>query len=365
MNIPNVYRKAVDGFIIPPRTFFQMFAGAARGAYSLFNDSKRREFIEILDAGTINESVISQATAGPMMMLSLFHDLQNPLFKRYNFNPTEFLEGVGPALENFHNISGSLENELYKIQDKALEEDGEEKKKEANKLDGSVGSDSNSLSNEEMEKALSAFRVVQGNVLFSPEGKDTEVSAVMSHEWMDEVKKDPESLAGQLSRMLTKELFQIHQMSAKTAFLLQNNTRKIRFVEGSCTVNNVALLSARTFLCAERDDAEVPEGNSGPRYDPIDDDRDVEDIEAGTAGVAAQMEVLYDVTQEFKAKKVEQEEGQGDEKLATSEEETMSSTVVSVATIEGWLNGGPDGELRWRLALYRPAFEFPGIQQGY
>ena len=72
MNIPNAYRKAVDGFVIPPRTFWQMAVSAAQGTFSLFEQSSRSEFIENLDRGTINEGVISQATAGTYVVLFCF-----------------------------------------------------------------------------------------------------------------------------------------------------------------------------------------------------------------------------------------------------------------------------------------------------
>ena len=367
MNIPSVYRKALDGFVIPPRTFFQMVFSAAQGAASLFKEPNRADFINELDNGTINESVISQATAGPMMMLSLFHDLQNPLFQRCQFDAKEFLDGVGPALENFHNTSGGLENELRRIQEEALAGENVSGKEETEKDDSS-----NSSTSKEVEEALSAFGVVQGNAFFSKETSDKSVSSVMNHEWMEEAKKKPESLAGQLSQMLTTELFQIHQISAKTAYLLQNNSRNnIQFQEGSCTVNNVALLSARCFLCAEKDDDEAfDDGRSRRKFETVDFEIADEEMESKRAGVAAQLEVLYDVTQEFIAEKSNMDEGQSDdhEQLAatkSNDTEVVQTTIVSVATLEGWLKGGPNGELRWRLALHRPAFEFPGIQRAY
>jgi hypothetical protein len=369
MNIPSVYRKAIDGFIIPPRTFLQMFVSAGRGAVSLFDETNRTEFIDKLDKGTINEGVVSQATAGPIMMLSLFNDMQNPLFQRHKFDPTEFLEGVGPALENFHNISGGLDNEFYKVQQEAKEnQDGgsNEAKKESDEESKDGG---DIAKNEEGEAILAALRAFNDEKFFSSLTGDESVAAVMNHEWKDEVKKNPESLAGQLSRMLTTELFQIQQMGAKTAFLLQNHARNIKFQEGSCTVNNVALLSARTYLCVEREDDNEDESSSeGPKYVAVDYDMDEDEMKASKAGVAAQMEILYDVTQDYVAEALpkSEEEGKSSEEVSkSSEPESMQNTVVSVATIEGWLRGGPDGELRWRIALHRPAFEFPGIQQAY
>jgi hypothetical protein len=231
---------------------------------------------------------------------------------------------------------------------------------------------------------MAAFRFMNANDVFGSERESKEAAAILDYEWTEEAKKDPESLAGQLSRMVTKELFQIHEISAKTAFLLQNPARNIVFREGSCRVNNVALLSARACLFVERDASEAETGNDGkapnPRYEAIDYEPEDEDSRLKTA-VAAQLEVLYDVTQEFTIEKSQESsqespassdqnekiEGANDSATDASSGETESTetTIVSVATFEGWLQGGPDNELRWKLTLHRPAFEFPGIEQAY
>lgn len=354
MNIPNVYRRAVGGFIIPPRSFFQMFISASQGAFSLIDEDSRSEFISSLEKGTINESVISQASSGPMMMLSLFNDLQNPLFKKHDFDATQFLEGVGPALENYHNLSGALENDLHdkyaKKKDDAddsNEDNGEEN--DATKLD------TEGLSKEERDAITSTISMIQKHL--SPDQKMA--SAVLEHDWTKEAKKDPDSMAGQLSQMLTDELFGHFQLSAKTAFLLHSRAGQLKFDEGSCTVNNVAILSARAFRCKERpleesDDDESE--SSGPRYEILDDDAEGDQQESD---VAAQLEVLYDVTSNFS---IDKEASDDKESQKADEPTEMDTTVVSVAVLEGFLNGGPGGELKWKLALHRPAFEFPGMQ---
>ena len=384
MNIPNnVYRRVTQGLIMPPRSMTQMVWSAVQGTFSLFTENNRTEFIDMLENGTIQEGVISQATAGPVMMLSLFHDLQNPLFKRNKFDAMGFLQGVAPALENFHNVNGALENELRRIKDKAgLDEassiDATDERNESITKPG----DPNDVidDKESMEAILEAFLFVNG---VDPNGakKDPKKDfAVLDHDWTDVARKDPDSLAGQLSRMVTKELFQIHQVNAKMALLLQNQAPKIDFREGSCRVNNVALLSARAGLFVERESTDG-KGDGGPRYEAANDDFDNEDASTKTA-VAAQLEILYDVTQEFlipaptasSLSTVGEKEGSGSANVNTSDSlsaavkgsEPRKTTIVSVALFEGWLKGGPDdGELRWKLALHRPPFEFPNIEAVY
>jgi hypothetical protein len=372
MNIPHVYRKALDGFIIPPRSFFQMFVSASKGAISLFEEGNRANFMNTLDTGTINENVIQQATAGPMMMLSLFHDLQNPLLRKHEFDPKQFLHGVGPALENFHDIAGALENSLHSI---SIEDDNDDNDNEGDDINKDKKNDSddsvkiNGMTKKENEAILSTINMLQKQMSL----EDKRASSILKKDWMEDAKKDDDGLAGRMSRMLTKELFDINQLSAKTAFLLQNNNRKLRFQEGSCTVNNVALLSARAFLCVEQDQDDNEDGTdalSSPKYEIVQYDEEEGEKRKPSAGVAAQMEILYDVTQHFTSEKQSLSDGESEEVSSSSrsngkEEEDSETTIVSVATLEGWLHGGPEGELRWRLALHRPAFEFPGIEQAY
>jgi hypothetical protein len=326
----------------------QMMFSACRGAMGLINIDNRAEFIDKLDKGTINEGVMSQATAGPMMMLSLFHDLQNPLFKRYKFDASEFLEGMVPALERFHTVSATLENELIKIKEEAHKNDN-------NNTQENVADNNNNSENESSTQPQGNNRA---DDFFKNEISDRSIAAVLKHDWMDIAKKEPESLAGQLSRMVTAELFNIHQTRAKAAFLLPGGST-VAFKEGACTVNNVALLSARAFMCVEKDVGDDIE-RWGPRsdwkYEIIDYEMDEEELKKRRGGVAAQLEVLYDVTQSFV------EVNPSDSPSKEKEVQELDLTSVSVAVMEGWLFGGPDGQLRWKLALHRPAIEFPGVQ---
>lgn len=330
----------------------QMMFSACRGAMGLVNMDNRTEFIDKLNKGTINEGVMSQATAGSMMILSLFHDLQNPLFKRYKFDANEFLQGIVPALERFHTVSAALENELIKIKDEAHKNNNDKDNNNETQEDVRNNDSANPSSS---PKPPSSFL---HDDFFKTEISDRSIAAVLKHDWMDIAKKEPESLAGQLSRMVTAELFHIHQTRAKASFLLPGGS-KIAFKEGACTVNNVALLSARAFMCVEKevgDDLERWGSRSDWKYEIIDYEMEEEELKKKRGGVAAQLEVLYDVTQSF----VEVNPSESSSK--DNEVQELDLTTVSVAVMEGWLFGGPDDKLRWKLALHRPALEFPGVQ---
>mmetsp|Transcript_23586 Transcript_23586/g.65458 ORF Transcript_23586/g.65458 Transcript_23586/m.65458 type:complete len:369 (+) Transcript_23586:192-1298(+) len=364
--------RKLGGFIIPQRTMTQTIYSAFNGMVSLFSEKTRSGFIDALEKGIIQEEVLSQATAGPMVMLSLFHELQNPLFNKNDFDPNQFLEGVVPALENFHNVSAALENELHDVIKKSPEKSADEGSNEtSDSVDDSL-IELGAITKEEKESLLTALRLTSedGDSDMTKRRKDAE--AILDYEWINEAREYPDSLAGQLSRMVTKDLFQINQLSSKTAFLLQNQSRNILFREGSCRVHNVALLSARACLFKEKETppSEVEsDGKAAKEFEAIDFDFDDDYPESGTA-VGAQLEILYDVTQEFAVGESKSVNANGTEEKSSSnqsgKEEFTQTTIVSVATFEGWLHGGlDDGELRWKMAAYRPPYEFPGIDHAY
>lgn len=366
--------RKLGGFIIPQRTMTQTIYSAFNGVVSLFSEKTRSGFIDALEKGIIQEEVLSQATAGPMVMLSLFHELQNPLFKKSNFDPNEFLENVVPALENFHNVSSALENELHDVIQKSRDERVNEQSNEtAETLDESL-IDLGAVTKEEKESLLTALRLTSENDELESKKRRKDAEAILDYEWINVAREHPDSLAGQLSRMVTSDLFQINQLSSKTAFLLQNQSRNILFREGSCRVHNVALLSARACLFQEK---EVPasedkndDENAANNFFEVMDYNYGDDYDDSGTAIGAQLEILYDVTQEFavgESKSVNanelQEKSSGNQ---SGSEEYTQTTIVSVATLEGWLHGGPDGgELRWKMAAYRPPYEFPGIDHAY
>jgi hypothetical protein len=185
MSVSPAFQKAVRGCLIPPRTFTQMLASSFRGAVSLLNETNRAEFIEKLDKGIINEGVISQATTGPLHLLSLVHDLQNPLFKRYKFSAKAFLEGVAPALESFHNASAALENKFHTIR-KEVQLSG--KGEEGNQIQrgdeiptGSETTEENvQVKGDDEEYLLSVFRKFQNQDFVSSNLEEKQVVAILN-----------------------------------------------------------------------------------------------------------------------------------------------------------------------------------------
>eukprot|EP00934_Nitzschia_sp_Nitz4_P005921 Nitzschia sp. Nitz4//scaffold102_size76354//11660//12715//NITZ4_005625-RA/size76354-processed-gene-0.15-mRNA-1//1//CDS//3329532228//5911//frame0 len=345
-----LFQKALEGFVIPPRSFLQLFISGAKGTWSLlFDENCRQEYIHMIDDGIINQEALGQASMGSMFIVSLYNDLNNPLFKQHNFDAKEFLGGVGPALQRYHNVSGSLANQLS-----AQFEEMEKKKKE----EAAIESDNKETVKAEETKPLDEEAKLREEIMASFPGalvdesleNEKLLNEILDHDWMEDVKKDPESLQGQLHNMLTEEFFNIQQLHAKTSFLLQQATNKTSFKEDSCSVNGVALLSARSFVCVEPDHPENIDawGDRPPgKYELVEYEMEDSEIKRRKGGVAAQLEVLYEVSQEYMYQN------------AAKGEETVTDKFLAVAVMEGWLQGGPEGSLRWRLALHRPAVEFP------
>ena len=78
---------------------------------------------------------------------------------------------------------------------------------------------------------------------------------------------------------------------------------------------------------------------------------------------------IHRKTPHFKRTKPEgesAEESKVEAKSSNTPDETlMEHTIVNVATVQGWLKDGPNGELRWQLALLRPPVEFPSMNPAY
>ena len=85
----------------------------------------------------------------------------------------------------------------------------------------------------------------------------------------------------------------------------------------------------------------------------------------GGTPVVAQIEVLYELNQTsvFKEAIVAEINEDGSEKAKEMfNSKSTPEMQVLVGTFEGWLNGGPDGGLRWRITHLRtPSAEFPGL----
>jgi hypothetical protein len=330
--------------LLPAQTFWPSLYVAYQGAWTLMTeDSARVEFNKAIKNQIIKEKVLQNATFGSTIMFSLFHNLQDNLFKTHKFDAQEFVAAVGPALENFHENMGLLRNELP---DHILREN-EEKEKAA-----SAEAEASSPKEGEEKDVL-------------PESSNLTEALLGTNYWRQQAEKAPDSPAGQLARMTTELGLDAFYYRSKLDTIGQSSTGKnVEYVPESCSVHQVALLNARALEIWPEYTGEFTEfaASEMPDDPPI----------------AAQMDILYEVTQTYKraiaspaiVEAASDEEGTdtatpAEKKDAEKEEEkmeTVSFTILIVAVLEGWLHKGPEKALRWKVALLRDASEFPNHQ---
>jgi hypothetical protein len=174
--------------------------------------------------------------------------------------------------------------------------------------------------------------------------------------WRGQAVVDPNSVAGCLSRMTTEDYLDDFVMSTKLGLVVAK--QHSIYEEGSANVNQVAILSARAM------ELPLPGQSSGRE----DDDHRYEEFRASEEahfkyGVAAQIDVLYEVTNRF-----HEQVYTGsitDDGTQETQTEYVEYTSLGVAVFEGWLDKGAESVneegLQWRVPLMREPYEFPMI----
>jgi hypothetical protein len=361
--------------------------------------------MDVVQGSTINADVLKQARFGNMLTIALFHDLQDPLFHQHSFNADDFLKGVQPALRNFHDTIGQLQNEFPSVASKE----------------------------ERTEKLLQRMHQIVTSSMHpkTSEGESQGLS-LPDNPWTEQAHKDPGSHAATLSAMVSPKVFDSLFLTTETQAMLAS------YKAGSTTVSNVALLSARAMVMDKHDGtivkdefvnnvtckmdlkSKTDEENEGaPKMVTLKaseegttstgceekgaasdaKDPQVEEVPGSGADgtpeqtadntpVAAQIEVLYEMEQIIEVKPEifddtpvtavasmksikenagsnESGGGKGDYSKAPSAPITVE-TQIWVGTFEGWLNGGPDEALRWRITRLRPpSADFPGLYDSF
>jgi hypothetical protein len=294
--------------ILPPPSFFEISSSALQGVWSVVSDQSSRDLYEsAITSHVIKDEVLSNASNGSVLIYSLFHNLyQDELFKDYKFDATEFVRAVGPALENFHDIIGRLQNDL------------------AVKPNHSSADDQLQKQQEQQHKDLSNFNFAE--------------AFLGENEWREKALKDPESLEACLSKMTTDACLDVSYYTSKIAVSFATASTSYM----SCSVNEVALLSARAMVIHDDSDNNKTVGE-------FEEFRATEEL-GKELNVGAQIDVLYEITSTLKTFSDEEN---------PKKEETITTTNLAVAIFEGWLSGGPEKQLRWKIAALREASEFP------
>mmetsp|Transcript_8984 Transcript_8984/g.14983 ORF Transcript_8984/g.14983 Transcript_8984/m.14983 type:complete len:423 (+) Transcript_8984:132-1400(+) len=402
-------------YIIPPRTVMEMCGKALGGALSLVTDQEHRDsYMKYIKKGIIRDDVFWQNGSnalGPVLVLGLFSELHDPILQKYGFKAEEFLEGVKPALEQFHNIEKSLDNKMFELLTKAQGEQASQEEEAVAKLNSDILQRDNAkpvsdgeqveeetvakiideaqadknivakMSNEKEtvakmteEEEKSAEEVQSDSEVFSEEelGMMAEVAereaaflAVVMKEtpktltpfWNSLLKWDwKDSLVNQLEPMVSADFFKSLQKDKTIGCMLHKiKGVDLTYLEDSSTVENVALLSARVMVM-DREDQDAAEAD----FDTLSDDElNTREEDESRLPVAAQIEVLYDI-QHSVAVSAKVPGGEDD---GNSGE--FTERLVRVGILEGFLHGGKDGELRWKLSNVREPWEIPPVDADF
>lgn len=299
--------------LLPPASFFDISGSALSGAWAVLSDqSLRNRYEEAIQDHVIKDEVLSRSTNGSVLIYSLFHNLyQDTLFTDYNFHARDFVRTVGPALENFHDTLGRLQNTLLATNEEAR--------------------------NEEKEKVEETLTKSDDEILSNFKGNNLSEAFLGANEWRKQAESDPDSLGAYLLKMTTPGCFDMCYYTSKLAASFA--TSHASFV--NCSVNEVALLRARAMVIPDDQDKSVGDYEEFRATDELH----------RTLNVAAQVDVLYEITTTHSTWPVGGE--------ANPSKETITTTNLAVAVFEGWLSGGPEKDLRWKIALLREALEFP------
>ena len=204
-----------------------IFASAANAVINLFgSEDKRKLFAHSVNRGVILPEILGQANLGYLRILALYDELNSPTLK--NFNVDEFLEGVKPALAEFHKVCGSLNIKVSTIANED-NDDREEEKDEKNTVE---------------KAALEAY---------ANASKDPRVRRLLKYSWKKEAETNPESDEGRLMSMVTPQLFEKLQVGTKMSYLMDPN---VEFQDGCVEIRYVRTISLErmSITCIYRSD---------------------------------------------------------------------------------------------------------------
>jgi hypothetical protein len=361
---PTTASGAGQKLLLPAQSFWHTLFDAYQGAWTLVtDDTARGTFEKAIKAGIIKEHVLQNSTYRSMITFSLFHNLQDPLWRKHGWEATEFVAAVGPALENFHDTLGVLRNQLpeHLLQETV----------QAESTTTDDASNSNETKEEEaviLESITPATGNDNGDANESPEASATE-ALLGTNYWRKQALEDPESSAGLLAKMTTDGCLEAFYYTSKVDTMARASLNQtVEYVPGSCEINHVALLNARVHEIYPEMEEHLIHQTEHPELaaSEVSDD----------PPVAAQMDVLYEVTHTYQqtvgipAAFVEpQNDNNADndddaasatDTPAKQELETVSYTNLVVAVLEGWLYKNPEKQgLRWKVTMLRDALEFP------
>jgi len=341
--------------LLPVPTTFDNVWNAMQGVWNVaINPEHRQAFEEAISSQVIKDTVLQNAYNGSTLTFNLFWNLQSPLWKRQpSFDIKEFSHAVGPALTNLHDF-------LHRFQNQIRQEYLQFKEEQEKSQEAADQKESEDKKDETSDSVMGAVPNIDPQLfkLFPASSTHAVSFLKQKHPWRQQASDDPDSVAGRLSRMTTEEYLDGFVLSSKLGLAFMNYAV---YEEGSARVGQVAILNARAM--------EIP--LPGQRERSSENDYRHEEFRASEEadlkmGVAAQIDVLYEVSNRFHEQVPVLVDEQSKQLQAPEwKTEHVEYTSLGVAVFEGWLDKGGDGNatdedvLHWKVPLMREPIEFP------
>lgn len=295
----------------------------------------------------INTSILGQSDMGFLKVLTLYQDLNSPLYEDHpKFDARDFLDGCGWALEKFHRTKDELLPKMISaIQEERLGQDNGDESTESNSKDDGDDAGTNKPDDYFLEVAMK-----------DPDSWEHSLISMSTPEVLDTIKMDclMRIVLGKMAEGDGLSIVEGDQGQADDLKERYARKMKMKTIAEDTKVMNVALLNAQVEEITQIDALAMEVGTGGidlgAKKDtdaPLEDDS-LSLAEAlarhqGDTQVVTQLEVLYELQQSS----------------IDDDGKTHARTSVMVAKFEACLGGDPNGdELRWRIASYRPAMEF-------
>jgi hypothetical protein len=334
-------------YLVPSRTGKELLIHACKGFWSLVNESHSRELLRwYKQNGIIRYDLMSSNfdfLTRSILVASLWDELEQS--KEYGFQPQEFLEGVTPALGQFHAMQRKFDHRiLHKIHGSA------EWSKEF-EMDTTTCHDE--TSKEDLEEKMKSITLCENDLQelkgkfdsFPQSDSKSKLDSIYPWNWNDEIVHD-------FYGTVSPEFYKSYQLKQIFNTVLWGKEHPI--IVTKTEVNNVMILSARACL--------LEETSNNIKFDELN----MEIQENENLTVAMRVDVFYDTYRTFIKPPIPNLIDEMNDRDDDDYENDYNSNKVNLhkkkysehvhghrwhAVFEGYLKGGGKNDsLRWRIS---------------
>ena len=226
---------ARKGMLLAPQTTWDVLGSAFQTCGRLIGSQEVRDhFLDVMNDGkVINAQVVGQADLGFWRILGLYNDLNNPLFRKYDFDAQAFQEGARLALERFHDVQMRIQEDMHNETEESNDSNTPIDDTQAKNEDEEAVSAEGKLMMQEAAMEAGLVAALGGDSALA------DLDKIMKRTWEQEAEEKPESLVAELKGMVTPEYLKILEVSSKTNYLLE---KQFNYTADSGEIKNVSRL---------------------------------------------------------------------------------------------------------------------------